>query len=254
MGSNMSLASKDFSTTAKAWGVALLSTMFMAANANAAEALTCYTRDADIEAAKTRILQNEGMIPVVSHFKNVGTNEKAAWAMATLMYNPQTKKGYEWAKLPAGAVCVSKSYSNIQLYANLNLNPKAFLDKASAPQANDTGNNTGISNVGVNAMLLVSEKSNQYPMYRASVDDIVNVTGTPLKTPSKYIEFLVGNPTTKEGTILAANHNGKMISEYFGIVGTPAKDGVRFGAIYSPAGEDLVGLKSSAIAMAPTQR
>ena len=68
-------------------------------------------------------------------------------------------------------------------------------------------------------------------------------------TPTKYVEYLVGNPSTKEGTILAANFNGKMIGEYYGVVGTPQANGVKFGAIYSPVVEQMLGLTSSVAAL-----
>ena len=245
MGAIMALLPSEFKKTAKSLGAALLTTVFMAANVNAAPntpiELTCHTTPEAITAVKTQILQAEGMIPVTSHFKNVGTDQKPAWAMATLMMNPKNGKGYEWAKMPQGHVCVSKRYSDVQLFSNVSFNPKAFLDKSVYPNANLGGNGKDISTSGINASLITNKEQQRNPMYRANVDNIINIEKKPLNTPTRYVEILVANPITKEGTILAANLQGNVIAEYYNVVGSPSKDGVKFGSVYTPAGEDLIG-------------
>ena len=243
---SVSAEPNKFSGKAKAWGVALLTTAFMVANANAAPntpvELTCHTTPEAIAAVQQKITKDLGMMATTSHFKRLGNDQNPQWAQATLMMNPTTKKGYEWAKMPDGYVCVTKSYSNVEVYPNTKFDARAFMDAKSAPKANDTSNGKDFGTMGANVALLVKEKEQQFPMYRATVDDIINIKKEPLKTPTKFVEYLVGNPTTKEGTVLAANFNGKMIGEYYGVVGTPALNGVKFGAIYTPAAEQMLGL------------
>jgi hypothetical protein len=243
MGSNMAFNSTALKTTLAA---PILAVAFAA---SAQVELTCHTTPEAITAVQQKITKDLGMMATTSHFKNVGTDQSPKWAMATLMWNPETKKGYEWGRMPQGHVCISKSYSNVEVFANTKLDARAFLDKKFAPNANDRGDGTNIATMGMNTSLLVKEQAKQYPMYRATVDDIINITKAPLKTPTKYIEYLVSNPDTKEGTILAANFNGKRIAEYTGVVGVPAKDGVKFGAIYAPAIEQMLGLTSSVAAL-----
>lgn len=249
----MALKRAEFRETAKSIGAALLTTLFMAANANAAPKepieLTCHFKAEEIAAVQERITKELGMMALTSHFKNVGTDQNPKWGMATMMMNPETKKGYEWARMPAGHVCITKSYSNVELYPNTKLDPRAFMSKKVAPNANDRGDGVNISTMGINTSLLVKEESKQFPMYRANVDSIINIEQKALNTPTKYVEYLVGNPTTKEGTVLAANFNGKRIAEYTGVVGVPERDGVKFGAIYSPAAEQMLGLTTSVAAL-----
>ena len=238
------MALNKVSTTATKWATAftLVAAVVSNANAQGTVELTCHTTPEAIKAVQTQILQGEGMIPVIAHFKNVGTDQKPAWAMATLMANPQTGKGYEWSRMPQGHVCVSKKYSDVQLFSNVSFNPKAFLDKSVYPNANLGGNGKDISTSGINASLITNKDQQKNPMYRANVDDIINIEKKPLKTPTKYVEILVANPTTKEGTVLAANLKGNVIAEYYNVVGSPSKDGVKFGAVYTPAGEDMLRL------------
>jgi hypothetical protein len=210
--------------------------------ANAQVELTCHTTPEAITAVQQKITKDLGMMATTSHFTNVGTDQNPKWAMATLMWNPESKNGYQWGRMPQGHVCIAKSYSNVEVYPNTKLDARAFLDPKQAPRANDAGNKTDISTWGVNGVLLISEKEQQFPMYRATVNDIINITKAPLKTPTKYVEYLLGNPSTKEGTIVAADLSGRTIKEYFSVVGTPALNGVKFGAIYSPAAEQMLGI------------
>jgi hypothetical protein len=248
MGAIMALLPSQFKETAKSLGVALLTTVFMAANANAAPntpiELTCHTTPGAIAAAQEHIVKTVGMLPVVSRFVNVGTDDNAKWAMGTLMMHPESKRGVNWVRFPEGHVCTTRSYSNIQLFNNASFDPQAFADLKVFPRADDKGQGTDFSTAGVNSILIARKMDNQNPMYRANVDAMLNLTGKPLNTPTKYVEYLVGNPTTKEGTILGANLNGRMISEYYGVVGTPAKDSVKFGAVYTSLAEDILGIKS----------
>ena len=240
----MSVEPSKFNQTAKSWGIAFLTSAFTIANAapNTPIELTCHTTPEAIKAVQQKITKDLGMMATTSHFKNVGSDQNPKWAMATLMRNPENKNGYEWARMPAGHVCISKSYSNVEIYANTKLDARAFIDKKIAPNANDRGNGVSVAAAGINAILLVEEKSQQFPMYRATVDDVINITKEPIKTPTKYVEYLIGNPSTKEGTILAANFDGRMIAEYTNVVGSPQRDGVKFGAIYSPAIEQMLGI------------
>jgi hypothetical protein len=250
MGSKM--AFDKVSTTSTKWATAFALVAAVASNASAQNQveLTCHTTPEAIAAVQQKITKDLGMMATTSHFTNVGTDQNPKWAMATLMRNPETKKGYEWARMPAGHVCISKSYSNVDIYPNTKLDARAFLDPKKAPRANDVGNKTDLATVGINGVLLVKEKEQQFPMYRATVDDIINIKKDPLKTPTKYIEYLVGNPTSKEGTIIAANFNGSSIREYYNVVGTPQANGVKFGAIYTPAAEQMLGITSSVAALA----
>ncbi len=243
-------------STASRWAATFALVAGVAANVNAQTPieLTCYTNQADIAAAQNNIVKTAGMIPVVSRFINVGTNENAQWAMGTVMMHPESKKGVEWARMPQGHVCVTKAYSNFQLFNNASFDPKAFLDPKAFPRADDKGQGKDISTAGVTGILIsLSKSDNQNPMYRANVDALINLTGKPLNTPTKYVEYLVGNPTTKEGTLFGVNLNGRMISGYFRVVGNPATDGVKFGAVYTPLAEDILGIKSS-VAMVSLDR
>lgn len=248
---------QNASKALRKWGPAALTTFFMAANANAADTnvpikLTCYTKPEDIAAVKKTITEGLGMIATTSHFTNAGTNDTPNWAMATLMRNPETRKGYEWIRRADGHVCISKSYSNIELYLNTQLNSKAFLDKKSAPKADDVGNGKDISESGINAVLIASAQNGEFPMYRGDVNDIIGsrISGVAQsRSPIQYTEYLVANPNTGEGTVLASRFNGLVIKEYTSVVGTPEKDGVKFGAIFTPAGQQIVDLMRSPLAL-----
>lgn len=222
---------------------------FAAGLATAAVDLTCTGGAEKIEALKRQLLDEEKMIPVTSHFKNVGSDAAPKWAMATLMLNPATGRGYEWAKMPsissAEWVCVSKRYSDVQLYVNKKLDARAFLDAKVFPRANLASDGKNFSTMGGNVALLVKEKENLFPMYRARVEDILNLTGRPLSTPTAYIEYLFGNPVSSEGVVIGINLAGSAISEYYNVVGHPARDGVKYGAIYSPAAEEMLGIASA---------
>lgn len=236
------------------FALALMTAFVPAAHANDAAnngvKLTCYASPEEIAAVQNKITRNLGMIAATSNFLNVGTDKDPAWAMTTLMVNLDTKKGYQWARMPSGSVCIAKSYSSVELYVNAKLDPRAFLDPMKAPHADDKGNGKNYATVGANAALLVRESDKQFPMYRARVDDIITsdanlhdrVSSQRGRSvlPSSYIEYLVGNPRTGEGAVLSADFSGKMLPEYTGIVGTPAVDRVKFGARYSPAVAELL--------------
>ncbi|HVL09354.1 MAG TPA: hypothetical protein VM512_09395 [Burkholderiaceae bacterium] len=204
--------------------------------------LACASKPDEIERMKNQLLNIEKMVPVTSHFTNVGTNQKANWGMATLMMNLETKKGYQWAKWKIDdieVVCIAKKYSRIDLFLNNRLDARAFLDKKYFPKANDRGDGKDFSTLGANGILLVKEKRERFPMYRAYVDDIVAVSSEK-PTPRQYIEFLVSNPSSKDGEIFGVTLQGNGIAEYTSVLGRPAIDGVRYGAIYSPAGEEYL--------------
>lgn len=211
--------------------------------------LGCFSTPETIKEAQSQLVAREKMVPTVSHYKNIGTDDSPQWAMATLMVNPGTKRGYEWAAISDNFKCVMKKYSNVVLFNNTAFDPKAFLEKSQFPNANLTGNGSDISSVGINAALIVSKNNNQYPMYRADVDSVFSISVPPESTKAagtkkipheRYVEYLVANPVTTEGTILAANMQGNVITNYYNVVGSPKRDGVRNGAIYTPAGKDMI--------------
>jgi hypothetical protein len=204
--------------------------------------LTCYVGAEKIETVQMQLLRTEGMIPVTSHFRNVGTDEKASWAMATLMMNPSTRRGYEWARMPQGHVCIAKSYEDIELMSNTSFRAAAFVSLKAYPSADDVGDGRDLSTSGINAILIGNKSTGKNPMYKATVSGVLDLTGAGEKSKA-VIEVLVSNPTTKEGVLLSAGPSGRVLGTYTKVVGLPDRDGVKFGAIYSPAAEEMLGLK-----------
>lgn len=206
--------------------------------------LTCHLTPQETEAAKTQIVKVEGMIPVTSHFGNVGTDSKASWALVTALMNPNTKKGYEWIKSEKGFTCVSKSYSNFELISNISLSAKSLLDTRLHPRADDKGDGVDTSSAGINRIIALHSLDGKNPMYRATIDDAIDVTGKATKTTGN-VEFLVANPVTKDAVLLTAAPSGKVLGNFTRVAGNPAKDGpsVQFGAIYSPAAEEMLKLQ-----------
>ena len=207
----------------------------------AAIELTCHVGTERIDAVQKQLLHSEGMIPVTSHFRNVGTDEKASWAMATVMMNPSTRRGYEWARMPQGHVCIAKRYINIELMSNVAFRAQSFVDLKSHPNADDVSD--GILSIsGVNTRLITYKNQGMNPMYRAIVEARLDVQSMSNGGPERTLEFLVSHPGTKAGVLLSAAANGKVLGSYTRVVGLPERDGVRFGAVYSPAAEQMLGL------------
>ena len=152
------------------------------------------------------------------------------------------QEGLRMGSNASGHVCISKSYEDIELVSNTSFRAAAFVSLKAYPSADDVGDGRDLSTSGINATLIGYKSTGKNPMYKATVSGVLDLTGGGEKSKA-VIEVLVSNPTTKEGVLLSAAPNGRVLGTYTKVIGLPDRDGVKFGAIYSPAAEEMLGLK-----------
>ncbi|MFA7276446.1 MAG: hypothetical protein WC043_06565 [Pseudobdellovibrionaceae bacterium] len=200
-------------------------TAFAAANdAHADVAFGCRKPDA-VPALQQQVLKDEGMVPVASRFTALSETE---FVQETIMMNPQTRKGLEWTKLKDGTVCTMARYSEMEIYDNKKFDGRALMVISGKAPAEVT----------VNSQLAnASMKDGENPMMKATVYAPTNASNGQ---PTRYVEYMLGNPKTTRGSLLAVDFEGKIIPHFGKVFPTPQEKPVKYGAIYTPVGEDLL--------------
>lgn len=209
-----------FLTTAMAMGVA--------ATAQAEASIGC--RDAsEVPALREQVINQEGMIPVVSRFS---ARSETEFVQETVMMNPETKNGLQWSKLKDGSVCIMKRYSEIELYDNKKFDGRALMTLPGKDP----------KQIAVNGLLAdVSITDGENPMMRAVAYVPTNASkNDPVNVPTRYVEYMLGNPKTTKGSLMAVNFEGRLIPHFGKVFPTPQEKPVQYGAIYTPLGEDVL--------------
>lgn len=211
--------------------VLAIAAAFTAANANAApEDITFGCRKPEaVPALRDLVIKQEGMVPVLSGFTAASETE---FDQTTIMMNPQTRNGVQWEKTSDGSVCIMKRYSQIELYDNTKFEGRALMTIAGKDP----------KQIAVNGVLANSSlKDGQNPMMRATVYAPTNASANdPINVPTRYVEYWIGHPKTKKGSLLAINFEGRLIPHFAKSIPTPQEKPVQYGAIYTPVGEDLL--------------
>lgn len=216
-------------------------TAFAAANdAHADVAFGCRKPDA-VPALQQQVLNNEGMVPVAARFTAVGNskNDGVEWLQEAIMMNPQTGVGLRWSKFSDGTVCVMTKYREMQLYNNDTFDETALLQVQSQK----------VTQVKINQAIIrgaTSEKMN--PMFRAIAHTPTNTT---YKLPPTYIEYMLGDPVSQKGVVLASTTDGQPIERFTETIPTPKEAPVKFGAVYTDKGRALISSSRVASAGAP---
>ena len=234
----MSLAKKSFVTAVIA-PIALAAFGLAAANDAQAEVAVGCRKPADVPALKEQVLKQEGMVPVASRF---GALSETEFVQDTVMMNPQTRMGLEWSKLKDGTVCIMKRYSEMEIYDNNKFDGRALMTLPGKDP----------KQVAVNSLLATASLSRgENPMIKAVADVPTNASKSdPVNYPTRYVEYMLGNPKTTKGSLLPVNLEGRLIPHYVKAIPTPQEYPVQYGAIYTPVGTDL--LKGSRVADAGT--
>lgn len=224
----MSLAKKSFVTAVIA-PIALAAFGLAAANDAQAEVTVGCRKPADVPALKEQVLKQEGMVPVASRFT---ADSETEFTPDTVMMNPQTRMGLEWSKLKDGTVCIMKRYSEMEIYDNSKLDGRAFMTLPGKDP----------KQVAVNSLLATSSLTRgQNPMIRAIADVPTNASKSdPVNYPTRYVEYMLGDPKTTKGSLLAVNFEGRLIPHYGKAIPIPSEYPVQYGAIYTPVGTDLL--------------
>ena len=185
----MSLASKDFSTTAKAWSVALLSTMFMAANANAVE----MGPDGCLPPAELMAqlkAEGQGSIIIADRVVQATPNSPATgvFAFSTAPKSGKAGKGYSFegdqpSGTPSTKFCLAGTYNN------------AFaLDVSVAKIPAGVASN---SNLAKAINFAIKEKGFNPIFYGEKNGSITVVVGDPMKKGQLNGMILLGNNDPK---------------------------------------------------------
>lgn len=224
----MSLAKKSFLTAVVA-PIALAAFGLAASNDAQAEVAVGCRKPAEVPALQQQVLKDEGMVPVASHFS---ARSETEFVQNTVMMNPKTHNGLEWTKYADGGVCVMKRYSEMEIYDNKQFDGRALL----ALPGKDP------KQVAVNGLLAdASLTDGENPMIRATAYVPTNASkNDPVNYPTRYVEYMLGNPKTTKGSLLAVNFEGRLIPHYGKVIPTPSEYPVKFGAIYTAVGEDLL--------------
>ena len=200
-----------------------ITTVFAAANANAAD-YGCYAPD-KVPALQQQVLKAEGMVPVAARFTALNATE---YVQEAIMMNPSTREGLRWEKDSNGKVCIFTKYRDMQLFNNKAFDQKAFYNINGKPD-NQVEINQVITNVAF--------KKGEFPMFRGIA---TTPTNAAMGHPTEYVEYMLGHPTSKMGGVIAANLSGEWMKSFTKAIPSPSQANVKFGAIYTEVGEDLI--------------
>lgn len=226
---NMISAFKDFAnSSAMKLAMAVTVSFGAAANANSDVAYGCRKPEA-VPALQQQVQKEEGMIPVAARFTALSETE---FVQETIMMNPNSKAGLRWSKANDGTVCILTKYEDIQLFNNQSFNDKSFL-KVAGKDDNTVEINQAITRLAF--------KSSQNPMYRAVATSPTNAhKNDPVNFPTRYVEYMLGNPETQKGAVLAAKFDGQRLKSYTKDIPNPSEAPVKFGATFSKSGWDII--------------
>jgi len=232
----MSLAKKSFVTAVIA-PIALAAFGLAAANDAQAEVTVGCRKPEAVPALQQQVLKDEGMVPVAARFTAISETE---FVQETIMMNPNSKAGLRWSKTNDGTVCILTKYEDIQLFNNKSFNDKSFL-KVAGKDDNTVEINQAITRLAFN--------SSQNPMYRAVATTPTNAyKNDPVNFPTRYVEYMLGNPETQKGAVLAAKFDGQRLKSYTKDIPNPSEAPVKFGATFSKSGWDIINGNSTSVA------
>lgn len=220
----MSLAFQDFSRSALRFGATALTSLFVAANANAAP--PAVGQCAPAEAVKSAMLAAD-YVPLVPFDK---TFLKPDGSKVNRRYGFWANKndmseGYYIGRHSNGDMCNEGELSGIILADNRTkkIDPRAF---SKAPKANqENGLNLVLNNVAKN----VSE----YPMIQAQITDADGARG--------YIT-ITANPSTRTGSYLLSNMAGTVINS--DTLDAGEINGQKYGPQYTPVALSILDGKN----------
>lgn len=182
----------------------------------------------DVPDLQEHVLKSEGMVPVVARFLGIEVNGKTEWIQDAIMLNPKTREGLSWSKFSNGTVCIGTKYSDIRIYNNRKFDTSAWLEI----------NGHADPKVEINAILTSAVINKSWnPMFRAIATTPTNVA---IHAPISYVEFMVGNYNTQGGAVYASTLDGGQIKKLTKWIPSPKEAPVKFGAIYTRVGEDLI--------------
>jgi hypothetical protein len=225
----MSLAKKSFMQKAAMAAPFVLAFGLAANNAQAEVAYGCRTPD-KVPALQQQVLKEEGMVPVAGRFV---ARSETEYAQEAIMLNPNTKNGLRWIKHADGTVCIFTKYENAEIFDHKAFDNRAVLSVAGKDP----------THVPINVVLASSSlDKGQNPMFRATAITPTNASkNDPVNYPTRYVEYMLGNPVSQKGSVLAAAFDGRSIAPYTKYIPAAGEaPGVKFGAIFTTVGEDLI--------------